>query len=81
MPPTNARSKFIHHPTFNTHKMPNEADINAAIAELEGPNPPTIADAAAKHDIHPSTLSRRFNSVTVSRADVTLNIHKNLTDA
>jgi hypothetical protein len=28
--------------------MPNEADIDTVTAELEGPNPPTIADAVKK---------------------------------
>jgi hypothetical protein len=45
-----ARSKFIHYPNFNTYKVPNEADMLAAIAELRAPNAPPIAYVAEKYN-------------------------------
>jgi hypothetical protein len=60
--------------------MPNEEDIDKAINDLKSSKCATFTEAADKHNVHRSTLSRRYHKITVSRAEnVSLN-KKHLTN-
>jgi hypothetical protein len=49
------------------------APIDDAIAALQGPDPPSITQAAKDYKVNRSTLSRRFRGVTTSKDLATAN--------
>ena len=50
--------------------MPNESDIQAALKEVANSDKPNYAAIADKHNVHPSTLSRRAHGITQSREEI-----------
>ena len=61
--------------------MVNEADIELAIGDLESQKKPNFTQIANKHNLHRSTLKRRFNGETTSHHQAR-SIHQQLlTDA
>ena len=61
--------------------MPNNAQIDLAIAHLKAQKKPNIAAAARKFDIKRETLSKRFHVNTTSRDDYISNRSKKLSTA
>jgi hypothetical protein len=70
-----------HHnsPSSNTNNMTSSNPIDKAISALESGECTSIAEAARKHDVHRSTLSRRYNEKTVSRQEAASIYSKTLT--
>jgi transposase-like protein len=61
--------------------MAKEQDILKALAEIGNLKSPNLSALARKHNIHPSTLSRRARGVTQSRAAIISSEKKLLSDA
>jgi Tc5 transposase DNA-binding domain len=60
------------HPPSSTAMDSTKNDrINAAMTQLDSQEAVNYAAAARAHNIHPTTLARRYNSKTVSRAEAT----------
>jgi transposase-like protein len=68
-------------PSSNTHKMVNEDDMKKALAEIESSSKPNYTEIAKKHSLVPSTLLRRVQGKTTSRADFQSQVHQCLTNA
>lgn len=66
--------------TSTFDKMVNEASIQAALAEAHSETSLNLSAIAKKYNIVPSTLNRRFHRTTSSRADVTSNFHRHMSD-
>ena len=60
--------------------MPNESDIQAALAEVANSDAPNFAAIAMKHKIYRSTLSRRARGITQSKKEISLQQLQLLTD-
>jgi hypothetical protein len=66
----NARFEPDTPPIFQHPQMPNESDIQAALEEVANSDKPNYAAIADKHNVHPSTLSRRARGITQSREEI-----------
>jgi hemerythrin len=83
----------VHHPvkctttkshnslSLNNHKMVNEEDMKAALAEIELSEDPNYREIARKHKLTHTTLLRRAKGLTRSRAEFQSEINQNLNDA
>jgi hypothetical protein len=65
--------KFIHHPTLKAYKMPNEADIQAGLNELDESDVPNIKTTAEKYNLVPLTLNQCFHKKTISSEEIKSN--------
>ena len=61
--------------------MVNEADIQAAISDLESQEVPNVTQTAQKYNLQKTTLMRRFKGETVSRTEAHSRDKKLLTSA
>jgi Tc5 transposase DNA-binding domain len=68
-------------PSLNTHKMVNEDDMKKALAEIESSSKPNYTEIAQKHGLVLSTLLRRVQGKTTSRAEFQSQVHQCLTNA
>jgi hypothetical protein len=59
--------------------LSHDARIALALAEIGSENKPNYAEYARKHELVPSTLSRRHRGKTVSRKEATSEYRQNLT--
>ena len=57
----------------------NMSRIELALADIEGQKKPNYAAIARKHEVDPTTLTRRHKGQTVSRVTVISEIHQRLT--
>jgi hypothetical protein len=55
--------------SLNTHKMVNEEDIKAALAEIEMSKDPNYREIARNYKLTYTTLLRRAKGQTTSRAE------------
>lgn len=60
--------------------MPNEADIQKAIKDLESDSSLSIAQAAKNNNVAKTTLWNRVKGKTVSRTEINSNLRQNLTN-
>ena len=67
--------------SLDTHKMVNEQDMEKALAELESSEEPNYTATAKKYKLVPSTLIRRAQFKTTSRAVFQSQVHQCLTNA
>ena len=67
--------------SLNTDKMVNEEDMKKALAEIESSKDPNYTTIAKKHGLTPSTLIRRAQGKTTSRAEFQDQVHQCLTNA
>ena len=72
-----------HHtsPSLNTYKIVNEQDMQAALAEIESSLAPNYSEIARNHGLVLSTLLRRVQGKTTSRAEYQSQVHQCLTNA
>jgi hypothetical protein len=83
----------VHHPakctttksqnslSLNNHKMVNEEDMKAALAEIELLKDPNYCEIARRFNLTHTTLLRRAKGMTRSRAEFQSEINQNLNDA
>jgi hypothetical protein len=83
----------VHHPakctttksqnslSLNNHKMVNEEDMKAALAEIELSKDPNYREIARRFNLTHTTLLRRAKGMTRSRAEFQSEINQNLNDA
>ena len=68
-------------PSLNTHKIVNEDDMKKALAEIESSLEPNCTQIAEKYSLVLSTLIRRAQGKTTSRAEFQSQVHQCLTNA
>jgi hypothetical protein len=67
-------------PSYSTTMaLSHDARIELALAEIGSENKPNYAEYARKHELVPSTLSRRHRGITTLRKDATSEHRQNLT--
>jgi hypothetical protein len=66
-------------PTLTSMALSHDARIALALAEIGSENKPNYAEYARKHELVPSTLSRRHRGITTSRKEATSEYRQNLT--
>jgi len=59
--------------------LSHDARIALALAEIGAENAPNYAEYVRKHELVPSTLSRRHRGITTSRKEAISEHHQNLT--
>jgi hypothetical protein len=66
-------------PSYSTSMaLSHGARIALALAEIGAENAPNYAHYARKHELVPSTLSRRHRGITTSRKEAISEHHQNL---
>ena len=66
-------------PTLSAMALSHDARMALALAEIGSENKPNYAEYARKHELVPSTLSRRHRGITTSRKEATSEHRQNLT--
>jgi hypothetical protein len=83
LPPNTAQPIFLNTtttPTSTRDKMVNEQDMIKALTDLESAPSTPYSILATKYNLVPKTISRRWRKITSSRAEITQNSHRHLSD-